>query len=228
MIVDRFHVERMATEAVEKVRRAVRKAVSTRQRLKPKNDRHLLLARFERLSADKQAVCQQWFDAFPLLGQAHGAKEAFARIYECASRAAAELAFERWKEGLPSEMQPYFRDLVAAVTNRRQDVLNYFEHPITNAYTESINNLIKLENRMGRGYSFEVLRARMLYDQKARKAGSTSVRKAVRKTDKSTRGVEFFSTAKPPAPSVEYVDEVIEYGPHIPTLVKLHEEGHFE
>ena len=75
---------------------------------------------------------------------------------------------------------------------------------------------------------FEVLRARMLYDQKARKAGSTSVRKAIRKDDKSSRGLEFFSTAKRPAPSVEFVDEVIEYGPHIPTLVKLLEEGHFE
>jgi hypothetical protein len=32
---------------------------------------------------------------------------------------------------------------------------------------------------MGRGYSFEVLRARMLYEQRATKAGSTSLRKKV-------------------------------------------------
>jgi hypothetical protein len=33
----------------------------------------------------------------------------------------------------------------------------------TNAYTESLNGLIKITNRIGRGYSFEVIRARMLY-----------------------------------------------------------------
>jgi hypothetical protein len=38
--------------------------------------------------------------------------------------------------------------------------------PVTNAYTESINRLAKDKNREGRGYSFEVMRARMLYTTK--------------------------------------------------------------
>ncbi len=35
---------------------------------------------------------------------------------------------------------------------------------MTNAYTEALNGLIKVTNRVGRGYSFEVIRAKMLYD----------------------------------------------------------------
>jgi hypothetical protein len=34
---------------------------------------------------------------------------------------------------------------------------------MTNAFTESSNNLTRTANPMGRGYSFDVIRARMLY-----------------------------------------------------------------
>ena len=43
------------------------------------------------------------------------------------------------------------------------EIFNYFDHPDTNALTESINNQIKAIYRQGRGYSFEILRARALF-----------------------------------------------------------------
>ncbi|WP_420883040.1 transposase [Trinickia caryophylli] len=43
----------------------------------------------------------------------------------------------------------------------------YFDHPVTNAYTESLNNLIRVMNRLGRGYSFEALRAKILFAEGA-------------------------------------------------------------
>lgn len=54
------------------------------------------------------------------------------------------------------------------MTNWHDEIFAYFENPMTNAYTESSNNLTRVMNRMGRGYSFEVIRARMLFDPKAR------------------------------------------------------------
>ncbi len=45
------------------------------------------------------------------------------------------------------------------------EILNYFQHPVTNAYTESLNNLIRVMNRLGRGYSFEALRAKILFTE---------------------------------------------------------------
>ena len=47
-------------------------------------------------------------------------------------------------------------------------------HAVTNAYTESINRLAKDKNREGRGYSFEVMRARMLYTTKHKKKAPTA------------------------------------------------------
>ena len=54
-------------------------------------------------------------------------------------------------------------------TNRRgaaSQIFNYYDCRISNAYTESINRIGKDINRMGRGYSFEVIRVRLLYEDK--------------------------------------------------------------
>ena len=53
-------------------------------------------------------------------------------------------------------------------------ILNYFGHRITNAFTESLNSVIRVMNRMGRSYSFEALRAKMLFSRGAHK---TALRK---------------------------------------------------
>lgn len=47
-------------------------------------------------------------------------------------------------------------------SNWQPFILNCFEYPVTNAYTESLNSLIEVMNRLRRGYSFEALRAKIL------------------------------------------------------------------
>jgi hypothetical protein len=44
----------------------------------------------------------------------------------------------------------------------RPEVFAYFEYPATNAITENRNGLIKMVNRQGRGYTFDVIRAKAL------------------------------------------------------------------
>ncbi len=44
------------------------------------------------------------------------------------------------------------------------NIFTYFVHPLTNAYTQSRNNLIiRVVNHVGRGYSFEALRANTVH-----------------------------------------------------------------
>lgn len=45
----------------------------------------------------------------------------------------------------------------------------YFDKRLTNAYTESINSIIRQVERMGRGYSFDALRAKILFNEKLHK-----------------------------------------------------------
>jgi len=62
---------------------------------------------------------------------------------------------------------------------------------------------------MGRGYSYEIIRAKTLYEKHARKVGS---------------GVRSKSELQAPGSTIDTTQSV-EYGPHIPTLVNLVETG---
>lgn len=78
-------------------------------------------------------------------------------------------AYEAWSKAVVPEVRDAFSDLIRAFTNWQPFILNYFEHPVTNAYTESLNSLIRVMNRLGRGYSFEALRAKILFTEGAHK-----------------------------------------------------------
>lgn len=226
IVVDRFHIQRMANDALEKLRKQVRKGLSARQRLKLKDERFLLLKRQHDLDGKAMAQLLGWFDQFPQLGEAHALKEGFLSIWDQSSRAGAEAACERWRANIPAELAPTFKDLTTAMNNWYDEIFAYFEQPITNAYTESVNRLAKDMNRMGRGYSFEVIRARMLYDEKARKDGAVIETVLV---DNSAADMERFTFSRSGAAvPKKKVRRVVEYGPYIPTLCKLLEEGHFE
>ena len=115
--------------------------------------------------------------------------------------------FEEWETNLPRRGMEGFRTLAKIVHNHYEDIFAYWDSPsrITNAYTECLNGLIKIANRMGRGYSYEIIRAKTLYARQARRVGS-----GVRLTD------------------VAGTPKTVEYGPHIPTLVEIAELGGLE
>ncbi len=77
---------------------------------------------------------------------------------------------------------------------------------------------------MGRGYSFDVIRARMLFDPKARKDGSVVVAEPA----KGEGGTWMKFTPGKSMSRQRNVQRVVEYAPFLPTLVKLLDAGHFE
>lgn len=79
---------------------------------------------------------------------------------------------------------------------------------------------------MGRGYSFDVIRARMLYEPKARK-GARCRCLSQRPRLSPTTFMDFTSASAIQRP-VRMQRRTVEYGTHIPTLVQLLEAGHFE
>lgn len=76
----------------------------------------------------------------------------------------AREAYRAWAGRLPAELRPGFGALTTAVGNWSEPIWAYFDVPggPTNAYVEALNGLAKVLNRLGRGYSVEVLRAKML------------------------------------------------------------------
>lgn len=177
IVVDKFHIVRMANDALEKVRKSLRKELKLSQSRLLKGDRKILLKRAHEISDPERLSIETWTNAFPALLAAYEHKERFYNIWNSTTRQQAETALDAWLATIPNSQKDVWSDLVKAVGNWREEIMTYFETdiPVTNAYTESVNRLAKDKNREGRGYSFEVMRARMLYTTKHKKAPTRKV-----------------------------------------------------
>lgn len=165
IVVDRFHVVRMANNALEDIRKSHRKSIETKQRRQLMRDRYVLLKRNHDLTAQDMLLLDVWTTKYPQLKMAYDLKEDFFKIWDCKSRLEAYDTYQQWLSRIPEEMKSSFKPIVTAMKNWEQEVFNYFDHPVTNAYTESLNSLIRIVNRLGRGYSFEALRAKILFTE---------------------------------------------------------------
>lgn len=235
MVIDKFHIVRMANESLEASRKAIRSSLERKDRLKLKNERFVLLKRRHSLSDEETEKLQKWSAWYPELGLAYDAKEAFFCLFDQGldSKTAKE-ALIAWQRGIDQSISRHFEPLTKALNNWMPEILNGFDYPITNAYTESINRLAKDLQRMGRGYSFDVVRAKMLYNAEANKPTTSTIRKKKRKPvkEESVFSLMTDSLADSSASKQKYRIEITEekryYGAHIPTLCKLLEQGEFD
>lgn len=212
LVIDKFHVVKMASEALEEERKKYQATLSKDERIQVKKSiRWLTLKRPGNLSTTEQKALEIVRQTIPDLAEAYDFKEAFFRIYDDPDKLSAMHAFEAWEKSLPANELERFHSLAKTVHNHYEDIFAYWDSPapITNAYTECLNGLIKLSNRMGRGYSYEIIRAKTLYAKQARKVGS---------------GVRLATPSGTTIPT-KATSETVEYGPHIPTLIEIAEAG---
>jgi transposase len=167
IIIDKFHVVRMANNALESVRKSLRESLTAKERRLLMHDRFILLKREHDLTEKEAFLLSGWALNYPLLGDAYRLKESFYGIYDAPCKTKAQQRYQAWLSSIPSKLLLDFADLTRACENWHPCIMNYFDHRITNAYTESLNNLIRATNRKGRGYSFEALRAKMLFAEGA-------------------------------------------------------------
>lgn len=164
IIVDKFHAVRMANIALETVRKEIRTSLPTSRRRQLMHDRYVLLRRRRDLNPQQYMLLDVWIANFPQLGEAYRLKEEFFDIWDTSlARAIAESRYERWSDSIPTELRPAFQPILTAVNNWHDEIFNYFDHRITNAFTEAMNGITRIINRNGRGYSFEAIRAKMIY-----------------------------------------------------------------
>jgi transposase len=163
VVIDRFHVLRMASQALDAVRKNVRETLTPAERRKLARVRPLLLKSASKLDKADRTGLRAWFVMYPRLEAAYTAKEQFYAVYESASRAEAERRLKAWTSALTAETQTDFAPLLTSLLNWHDEILAYFDHRITNAYTEALNGLVKLMNWKGRGYDFQTIRAKTLF-----------------------------------------------------------------
>ena len=164
IVIDKFHVVRYANEAVERVRKAIQSDLDDEARIAMKKNIRLLAARPATLGDEAKYRLDRLLRVHPALSAAVWLKEAFFDLYECQTAAEAEAHYLAWIELVPPEMRKHFGRILSFMRNTRwrRLILNYFEAPYTNAYSEALNGLVDQMNRAGRGYRFETLRAKAL------------------------------------------------------------------
>jgi transposase len=164
IVVDKYHVVRMASDCLETVRKACHADLTSNQRKTLKRDRFTLLKRRRNLSASDMLKLDVWTGQFPALMAAYEAKETFYEMFDREQTPAeARAQYRDWLKSLDEKTATAFQPVVTAIGNWNAEVFAYFDHRVTNAYTEAMNGITRVVNRMGRGYSFDALRAKMLF-----------------------------------------------------------------
>lgn len=165
IVIDKYHVVRMANTALEAVRKDIREGLTASQRRRLMHDRFILLKRKKELEPNQLLILEVWLGEFASLKSAYELKERFFDIWDTAKNSKkAKEQYEEWKSDIPNEITWAFKDLTTALENWESEVFAYFDHRIANAYTEALNSVTRLIYRVGRGYSFEAIRAKMLFN----------------------------------------------------------------
>ena len=185
VVADKYHILRAADFAIDRIRLDLRGSIEQkRTKLKLKKDKFILKTRERSLTDWERAQLQSWRQNFPILGTAYDLKEEFYRIYDAQTQQEARLRFNTWKNNIPGELAKYFEPILVTWANWDREIFEYWNHPITNAYTECQNMLTRAIDRIGRGYSFDALRVKLLLAPK--KQGIVTSFRSIKKRRKES------------------------------------------
>jgi len=152
VVVDKFHLIRHINGALDKVRSRLQGGNKKGKRRDLFRSRYTLLKGAERLADWEKEKLNQLFYRYPELRRAWTLKESFRTWYRGTDRNKAEERLASLEKTISRDSLPEFKELLHTLDNWREEILNYFECPITNGFVEGKNNCIKTIKRMAYGY----------------------------------------------------------------------------
>ena len=143
IVADKFHVVALVHRALQEVRGG---------RRLPGNDAWLMHRNVEHLRPEEGERLAELLLSDSKLATAWRLKEGLRAVYRRRTREDAASALGAWrKEAADSGLRPYQR--TAATLGRWQDeLLNFWDYPITNAMVEGKHNRVKVLKRRAYGY----------------------------------------------------------------------------
>jgi len=163
IVIDKFHVVKMANDALNTLRKSFKNRLGKKKNKSLKQERYLLLKREHDLKPLPDiAFRDAWFNEIPELKVAYDLKESLFKIYDASTKSEAKMLYNKWKASIPDDMSE-FREVAKTIDNWYTEIFNYFDYKVTNAFVEGINSTIRAIESQGRGYTFEVLRAKVMF-----------------------------------------------------------------
>jgi transposase len=168
IVIDKYHVIRLGRKVVDNFLKSLKnpsKYECRAPREEPKDyseNRFLLYSRRCNHSASAKKQLKKWGCDVSGLVEIYKLKEEFINLWQFGSREKAEKAFEEWKNKIPAHLKFAFKEILTAFRNWGEQIFNYFDCRVTNAFTESTNRGIKMIQKTGQQCSFWTVRAKML------------------------------------------------------------------
>ena len=150
-VIDRFHVVKLAVDALDEVLRSVQKQLDPEDAKALKKLRRHWLKSTNQLNVDELIARYEWRRRFPQLREVidwvQDLRLWFERKYEKPAREALSKLLERASQSTQEPLQRM------AGTLRRwfEPIVHYIRHRYSNGMTEGFNNKIKLTQRMAYG-----------------------------------------------------------------------------
>lgn len=168
-VIDRFHVQKLATEALQDIRIRYRweaieqentlLAEAKEKKLKPEieifengdtrkqllaRSRYLLYKTREKWTASQKQRAKILFSEYTDMEKAYNLADGLRKIYnQNITKSVAMLKLAHWFKDVEESGFKSFTTLKNTITNHYNDILNYFEIRSTNASAESFNAKIK-------------------------------------------------------------------------------------
>ena len=162
IVIDKFHVVRYVTWALENVRKRIQKQLHPDKRKYFKRSRRILLSHQNKLSEENLTALEVMLQQSPDLATAYHLKELFYKVMESKSRTEATRKLQFFILAAQSSQLPEFKACLTMLGNWSKYILNAFDCSYTNGYTEGTNNAIKVIKRNAFGYrNFDNFRNRI-------------------------------------------------------------------
>ena len=146
VVADKFHVIALASRALREVHG---------ERRRPGNDAWLLQRAVERLGTEDQQRLSRLLQRDARLRAAWILKEELRALYRAPTASHADEALHRWIHDAAASGLPSFARTARTLQKWHREILNYWQHPITNAVVEGKHNRVKVLKRRAYGYRNE-------------------------------------------------------------------------
>lgn len=163
IVIDKFHVVRYITRALENVRKRIQKDMHPSRRKYFKRSRRILLSHYNSLSEENKLALEVMLQMSDDLARAYYLKELFFDFMDSESSDAAKPKLRKFIIAAQVSRLKEFSATLIMLGNWSRYILNAFDCSYSNGFTEGSNNKIKVIKRNGYGFrNFENFRNRIL------------------------------------------------------------------
>jgi transposase len=156
IVFDRFHIMKHMNEAVDRVRRAEHRHLRNWGLDTLTGTKHLWLYARENLPERHRDSFQELRKTSLKTGRAWAIKEDLRFLWECTSKDTARRFWKQWDGWARRCRLPAVVGVARMIRSHLDNILTYFDHPITNGLAEGVNSVIQTIKRTARGFRNDV------------------------------------------------------------------------